>query len=273
MDFQSQCAAIVGQTELLQATVAGADLGTIVPSCPEWTLGQLLNHVGAAHRWAEEIVRTRAEQLPPDQELRQLGSTQRPASWLPDGARELADTLREAGPDARVVTPVPAGPPRAAFYARRFMNETAIHRADATLAVGAEFTLEHDVAVDAMEEWLELGSLPVMLDYFPERRALLGEGRSVHLLPTDGGEKSEGWTVDLTGELLAWHHGAPTKPAKPAKPTEVNKHREPTNPTATIQAPLTDLLLIIYGRQPAKTAHLTGDTDFLDFYLSQVSFG
>ena len=33
------------------------------------------------------------------------------------------------------------------------------------------------------------------------------------------------------------------------------------------------LLLIIYGRQPAKTANLTGDTDFLDFYLSQVSFG
>jgi uncharacterized protein (TIGR03083 family) len=256
MDFQSQCAAIVAQTELLQATVEGADLGTTVPSCPEWTLGQLLNHVGAAHRWAEEIVRTRAEHLPPDQELRHLGSAPRPASWLPDGARKLADTLHEAGPDARLVTPVPAGPPRAAFYARRFMNETAIHRADATLAVGAEFTLDHDVAVDAMEEWLELGSLPVMLDYFPERRALLGEGRTVHLSPTDGGKsKSEGWTVDLTGDLLAWHHGAPTQP------------------TATIQAPLTDLLLIIYGRRPAKTANLTGDTDFLDFYLSQVSFG
>jgi hypothetical protein len=135
------------------------------------------------------------------------------------------------------------------------MNETALHRADATLAVGAEFTLDHDVAVDAMEEWLELGSLPVMLDYFPERRALLGEGRTVHLSPTDGGEKSEGWTIDLTGDLLAWHHGTPTKP------------------TVTIEAPVTDLLLVIYGRQPAKTAKLTGDTDFLDHYLSQVSFG
>ncbi|SEP25909.1 maleylpyruvate isomerase family mycothiol-dependent enzyme [Amycolatopsis saalfeldensis] len=252
MDFPSQCAAIVAQTELLQATVEGADLGTTVPSCPEWTLGQLLNHICAGHRWAEETVRTRAENLPPDDELRHLGSTPQAPSWLPDGARALAATLREAGPDARVVTPVPAGPPRAAFYARRFMNETALHRADATLAVGAEFTLDHDVAVDAMEEWLELGSLPVMLDYFPERRALLGEGRTVHLSPTDSGK---GWTIDLTGDLLAWHPGAPAEP------------------TVTVEAPVTDLLLISYGRRAGKTALLTGDADFLDFYLSQVSFG
>jgi hypothetical protein len=194
----------------------------------------------------------------PDYELRHLDSTTPPPSWLPDGARELADTLRTAGPDAQLVTPVPAGPPRAAFYARRFMNETALHRADATLAVGAEFTLDHDVAVDAMEEWLELGSLPVMLDYFPERRALLGEGRTIHLSPTDDqtdGAKNEGWTIDLTGDLLAWHQGKPAKP------------------TVTIKAPTTDLLLISYGRRPAKTAELTGDTEFLDFYLSQVSFG
>ncbi|WP_328604847.1 maleylpyruvate isomerase family mycothiol-dependent enzyme [Amycolatopsis sp. NBC_00345] len=262
MDFQSQCAAIVAQTELLQATVDGADPATPIAACPDWTLGQLLNHVGAGHRWAEETVRTRADQMLPDQELRHPASTPRQASWLPDGARELADALRTAGPEARLVTPVPAGPPRAAFYARRFMNETALHRADATLAVGAEFTLDHDVAVDAMEEWLELGSLPVMLDYFPERRALLGEGRTVHLSPADSPTgstaddgKSEGWTIDLTGDLLAWHHGTPTKP------------------TVTIEAPVTDLLLVIYGRQPAKTAKLTGDTGFLDHYLSQVSFG
>jgi Mycothiol maleylpyruvate isomerase N-terminal domain len=60
--------------------------------------------------------------------------------WLVEGAARLADTLRGAGPDAKLWTPVPGGSTK--FYARRFAHETVIHRADATLAVGAEFTVE-----------------------------------------------------------------------------------------------------------------------------------
>jgi hypothetical protein len=44
------------------------------------------------------------------------------------------------------------------------------------------------------------------------------------------------------------------------------------NPTVTVEAPLTDLLLILYGRAPATTGRLTGDTAFLDTWLSLVSF-
>ncbi len=74
----------------------------------------------------------------------------------------MADTLRGAGPDARLWTPVPGGTTK--FYARRFAHETVIHRADATLAIGAEFTLDEEVALD---KWMELGSLPMHFEVHP----------------------------------------------------------------------------------------------------------
>ena len=78
------------------------------------------------------------------------------AEWLAEGAARLAATLREAGPDAPVWTPVPRSPATPTFYARRMAHETAIHRADATPAVGVGYELAGDVAADALDEWLEL---------------------------------------------------------------------------------------------------------------------
>lgn len=39
-------------------------------------------------------------------------------------------------------------------------HETVIHRTDATLAVGLDFVVAEEVAVDAFDEWMELDSLP-----------------------------------------------------------------------------------------------------------------
>ncbi len=37
---------------------------------------------------------------------------------------------------------------------------------DATLALGAPFTVGQEVALDAIDEWMELGSLPMHFDVF-----------------------------------------------------------------------------------------------------------
>ncbi len=42
------------------AEIVGGDLARPVPTCPEWTFRQLATHVGRGHRWAAEIVATRA---------------------------------------------------------------------------------------------------------------------------------------------------------------------------------------------------------------------
>ncbi|MGW7661593.1 maleylpyruvate isomerase N-terminal domain-containing protein [Streptomyces sp. NPDC054756] len=46
--FEDHCDAIVTQTERLTAQVRGAGLSAPVPTCPGWTLGQLLRHGGGA---------------------------------------------------------------------------------------------------------------------------------------------------------------------------------------------------------------------------------
>ncbi len=53
------------------------------------------------------------------------------------------------------------------FIARRMTHETAMHRADAALALGLEYDLETEVARDTLDEWMELGALPLHFEVHP----------------------------------------------------------------------------------------------------------
>lgn len=252
---------IVTQVGLLTATIKGADLTAPVPSCPGWNVGQLLRHLGGAHQWVEEIVRTRTIERPDDEFFRDLSAyaNEDPdvvGPWLAEGAERLAETLRAAGPDTKVWN-YPFLGRTASFYARRMTHETVVHRADATLALGAEYVLDTEVALDSLDEWMELGSLPAMLDVQPERRALLGHGHTLHFHATDTApELNAEWLVDLTGEGLAWR-------------------RAHEKATVAVRAPLTDLLLIIYRRKTVEQtgAEVLGDKGVFDNWLDLVGFG
>ncbi|MFE3824417.1 maleylpyruvate isomerase family mycothiol-dependent enzyme [Streptomyces sp. NPDC059092] len=258
--YERLCAEIVTQTALLTADIAGQDLTVPVDSCPGWNTGQLLRHLGGAQRWAEEIVRTRATGPLPDEHFRDLSACQDedPAvvgPWLTEGAARLAGTLRAAGPGTELWTPVPGG--STDFYARRFTHETVVHRADATLAAGAPYILDTEVALDAFDEWMELGSLPMHFEAHPWTRELLGPGRTLHFHATDTPpEAAAEWLVDLTGEALAWRRA----------------HEEAA---VAVRGPLTDLLLLVYKRRPAggEDIEILGDRALLDFWLERVSFG
>lgn len=254
------CSEIVVQTDLLRSRVEGADLTVPVPSCPGWNAGQLLRHLGGAQRWAEEAVRTRTTSPLPDSHFRDLSAhtDEDPAvvgPWLAEGAAELANTLRAAGPDARLWTPVPGGSTR--FYARRFTHETVMHRADATLALGAEFTLDEEIALDALDEWMELGSLPMHFDVQPWMRELLGPGHTLHFHATDTApEAAAEWLVDLTGDTIVWR-------------------RAHEKAAVAVRAPLIELLLLVYKRRPAhgEGVEILGDEELLGFWLERVGFG
>jgi uncharacterized protein (TIGR03083 family) len=247
---------IVRQSELLAADIADADLAVPVPSCPGWNVGQLVRHVDGGHRWAAELVRTRARKPIPDISLRDLSAftDEDPAALGPtliEGAQALAGVLREAGPDAEMWTPVPSG--RSGFFARRFAHETAIHRADAVLALDGEFMIDPEIAIDGIDEWLELGSLPFHFDVHPWMRELLAPGRSLGLRAVDA---DADWVVDLTGDAITWRRSDETTPV-------------------TVSGAVTELLLMIYKRRPPVKPHVqvTGDGELLDFWLQRVDFG
>ncbi|HEX2297282.1 MAG TPA: hypothetical protein VHH34_01985, partial [Pseudonocardiaceae bacterium] len=110
---------------------------------------------------------------------------------------------------------------------------------------------------DAVDEWMELGSLPIHFEVHPWMREVLGPGHTIHLHATDTAPETRAeWLIDLTGEAITWR-------------------RAHEKAAVAVRGPLTDLLLVIYKRRPARTAgvEILGDEQFLDFWLERVGFG
>lgn len=248
----------------MKILIKDADLSLPVPACPGWNLAQLLRHVGGAHRWAEEIVRTRARGPVSDAQANDVSGPDDadPAeigAWLVGGARQLAETLLEAGPFAPVWTVTPGRNPQ--FWARRMMLDTAIHRCDAAEALDVPCTLAPTIARDGLDEWMEFSSLPQVFASDLARRDLLGPGRTLHFYATDAAEMTgaaEGsgdWFVDLTGDTSVWR-------------------RAHQRAAVSVRGPMTDLLLLIYGRRsPSGTEfQVEGDTALLDTWLERSGF-
>ncbi|MEU7042015.1 maleylpyruvate isomerase family mycothiol-dependent enzyme [Streptomyces varsoviensis] len=255
LSLQRYAAEIIAQTDLLRAAVDGADPTAPVPTCPDWNLGRLLRHIGAAHRWADTIVSTRAAGPVPHDRLDDPAAYTDVAAddlgdWLTEGARALADTLCEAGPDAAVWTVAPGGTP--VFWARRMTHETLVHRSDAALAAGAGFTVAEEVGLDALDEWMDFGTLPQVLELAQGERELLGPGRTLHLHATDVRAEEADRLIDLTRAPITWS-------------------RTPDRAAVTVRGPLTDLVLALY-RRPARgnAIEIIGDASLFDLWLDRT---
>lgn len=255
LTFDDHCDAIVAQTDLLVRHIKGADATAPVPTCPGWDLGRLLRHVGGDHRWAEEIVRTRATEPVDDSAVEDPAAhagldDSALGGWLVEGAARLAAGLREAGPDARVWTPADERlvEQSARFWARRMTYETLVHRADAALVTGAEFLVEERLATDAVEEWLEFSTVPEAYAPEPDVPDLLGPGRALRF---DAGTAGE-WLIDLGGQRPTWRRGS-------------------GEAAASVRGPVTDLLLFLYAR-PAPGVETAGDSELLDLWLRRTRF-
>ncbi|MFE3551131.1 maleylpyruvate isomerase family mycothiol-dependent enzyme [Streptomyces kronopolitis] len=261
LTHEEYCARILDETARLREIVRTADLSATVPTCPDWTLADLARHVGGAHRWVGTLVATRAaENVDPADVPEGAGPEGAdPAAldaWLAAGAERMVAALREAGPDTEVWSWTPAR--SAGFWARRMTHETVIHRADAALTAGVPFEVPAPVAADCLEEWLQIGELPVVAARFAERGAdLRGPGRTIHVHATDAppGLTAE-WLLDLTGEA----------------PTHRRTHEKAA---VALRGPLTDVLQVLYRRLPADSdrVEVLGETALLDRWLAYASFG
>ncbi|TSB18231.1 maleylpyruvate isomerase family mycothiol-dependent enzyme [Streptomyces sp. NBC_01525] len=262
LSHERYCAELLAEAEAFRDTVRGADLTATVPTCPDWTLADLVRHVGGAHRWAGTMVARRAtEVVPPADVPGGEGPGDDPDAldrWLAEGAEETVRALREAGPEAAVWTWTPER--RAGFWSRRMVHETVVHRADAALTAGVPFEVAPEVAADCLEEWFQLGEVPEVAARLAAREGLespFAPGRSVHLHATDAPpELNAEWFLDLSGDHVV-HRRAHEKA------------------TVAVRGPLTDLLQIAFQRLPADSdrVEVIGDRDVLDGWLAYATFG
>ncbi len=132
--------------------VAGdVELASAVPSCPGWTVRDLVEHVGGVHRWARvALVEGHGGHTPepaPSEstELRQ---------WFAEGAQSLLSALRAS--DARDECWTFADTTTAAFWWRRQAHETAMRAWDLSSASGRPYSFPPGLAGDGIDEVVDL---------------------------------------------------------------------------------------------------------------------
>jgi uncharacterized protein (TIGR03083 family) len=250
------CDEVVAQTDLLREVVAGADLSVTVPTTPDWTLAQLLRHVGGNLRSVELAVRGGTPVIEPERQVPDHGGPpgDDPAAidaWLAEGAARAAETLGRAGPDTQAQIWQVRWP--TALWARRAAHDIVVHRADAAGAVGAGYRVAPDLAADTIDEFLDL-----LAGLGAAEGAAAGDdpgpGGTVHLHATDAdpGVAAE-WLVELDAPSFRWRH-AHEKAAVAAR------------------APLADLLRVVTRRLPPDSdgVEVLGDREVLDAWLERL---
>lgn len=189
MDHAGYVAAITRESHAFEAVARGAPLDTRIPSCPEWDLAELLRHCGAAQAWGRAtVISGSTTPLSRGEWMERPESDDEVADWFAAGAVALVRALADAGPDRPVWTWGP--PPTSGFWARRMAHETAVHRWDAQAAVGVPAPIESELAVDGIDEYVELA--PVL-----RGERLRGDGQVLHFACTDA---DAAWTIRLTPE-------------------------------------------------------------------------
>jgi uncharacterized protein (TIGR03083 family) len=234
----------VAEAEILRLAdvIRGADLATPVPTCPGWTLAELVTHLGGVHRWAAIMV----SQLSPTRVRRNeldLGVPDDPAGlpdWLAAGAALTATAFRASDPDASMWAW--GADKHARFWPRRMVHETVVHRADAELALGRPFAVEPDVAADGIDELLD--NLPYAVDN------LSGAGEAIAFVMLG----VTAWRIELLPDGFSW-----SRADGPA--------------AVTVTAAPADLLLVIYGRRNGGDDGVTidGDTALFERWIANSS--
>ena len=93
------------RSEVFRAVVMSAPgLGLKVPACPEWTLLDLVRHLGEVHRFWAAAVNAGPAAAPPAESASEGAEAvprEREAllAWSAASTQQLLDALREAGPD------------------------------------------------------------------------------------------------------------------------------------------------------------------------------
>jgi uncharacterized protein (TIGR03083 family) len=229
---------IAERSAALRQAVASGDTEARVPGCPDWSLRDLVAHLGAVQRWWAHVVTAGpadspppfADGDPPDDLL----------TWSAECTGLLIDALRVAGPDRDCWTwwGASEAPMTSGAVARHQVQEAAVHAWDAQETVGKPEPIPAAIAIDTIDELLvvTLGSRGAW-PHRPARIALSAvEG------PT--------WLVDLTPT------GAKADPSAGGEPL------------ATIRGGAADLVLALYKRIPPERIDVDGDHEAVEQFLA-----
>jgi uncharacterized protein (TIGR03083 family) len=245
--------------------LADGDPSLAVPSCPEWTLADLVSHV--AHVYLHKVETIRHGQFPDPWPPEPTGES--PVELLERGYRELEAELGARPASEHALTWYEPDQ-TVGFWHRRMTHETLVHGWDAELAVGASSRpVPDDLAFDGIEEILVI-FLRWACEQWPEDFAdtlsqgdgsvLVSAGTADWLVRWDATRVTLGPTApaggDLVSEAVAASGGlAPVEPNYAA-----GSQPEPLSaPLATVSGSPEAVLRWLWRRAGDEVVAISGD--------------
>jgi uncharacterized protein (TIGR03083 family) len=247
VELAEHLAALERDGWLLAEAARGGGMNVPVPPCQPWRMRDLLRHIRYVHWWAATHVREARDRVIAGPSEAELLSGGPPDAGLlqayRDGHQALVETLRSADPAASCATFLPAPSPLA-FWARRQAHETAIHRADAELAVGAVTPIDAEFAADGIDE--------LVAGFAPRERLAVppGAGGALQLATTDTEDR---WHVVIRSGGIRGERGQ-------------------DRAGAVVSGPAAGLYLLLWNRQDPRSAGVTvsGDASVLALWREAV---
>ena len=221
------------QDDLLASTAEG-HLDRAVPSCPGWQLGDLVWHVGIVHMFWTMVA---------------TGDLSGPDAWAepdrPDRGHLITWFRAAVDRSGTVLDGLDPDNPawtwgrqqNVRFIRRRLVQETAVHLWDAVNAVGRDEPIDHSVAADGIDEFVD-EVLPHL------SQDLGGPPQTICLRARDAGD----WTV-VSGDGSFTATRALTD--------------------AVVSGTASDLLLLLWGRRTPEQLAVDGDTVALQRFLAR----
>ncbi len=251
---------VLEQTRLFASWVRDADPALPVPSCPDWALADLVEHVGATQQWVATLIEGR---IVDPQAAFAVTWAEAPAQptgwteWLHKGADRAAAAFAGASSGADIFDPSGSND-GLTFWQRRLFGEVSVHRIDAALTVGRPYQLAAPLAGVAIDDWLDTISSPGWAANVPGfADAMRGDGQTIAWVADD---IDRAWILQRDSAPLTLTRGSGTTVAA----TDVAVH-----------GPAVDLLHVVSRRQPLgenTTCRVSGDQAELTHLIDNMNW-
>ena len=249
--------AIVEHTRRLAESAAAAGPDAAVPTAPEWTIKDLVEHVGQTQNWVAEMIERRITdptQLPTQMAVLPTDPREWQA-WLSESAQRVANACSDDALDAPVFNPAGDGRSGTRFWISSMLNEAVVHGFDAATAADRPADIDADIAAALISNHLAMLTSPTWeMQRSESAHAIRGTGQTLQWLATD---TADAWFVERRPDGATWQPG--TRQAD-----------------VTVTGPAQSLLLILTRRLPltdreATNISVDGDTDLAQHWLDNTA--
>ncbi|MEW2500517.1 MULTISPECIES: maleylpyruvate isomerase family mycothiol-dependent enzyme [unclassified Amycolatopsis] len=247
--------AIVDHTRRLAESAAVAGPGAAVPTAPDWTVTDLVAHVGQTQNWVAEIIERRITdptQLPTEMAVLPAEPGEWPA-WLAESAQRVASACSDDALEAPVFNAAGDERSGARFWMSSMLNEAVVHGLDAANAAGRPADVDAGVAAALIGNHLAMLTSPTWTMQRPESaHAVRGTGQTLQWRATD---TDGAWFVERRPDGATWQPG--TRQAD-----------------VTVTGPAQSLLMVLTRRLPlsdGETISVDGDLDLAQHWLDNTA--